>query len=73
MVVPDKLKVVVGSMACIWQARSYIGRPRDCIGRPWGVLGDLGVAMVGPEGVCGSLKVVMGSLGAALGSLGLPG
>ena len=36
-------------------------------------MGDLGVAMVGPEGVCGSLRVVMGSLGVALGSLGLPG
>ena len=38
-----------------------------------GVLGGLGVAMVGPEVVCGSLRGVMGNLGVALGSLGLPG
>ena len=38
-----------------------------------GVLGCFGVAMVGPEVVCGSLRGVMANLGVALRSLGLPG
>ena len=38
-----------------------------------GVLGGLRVAMFGPEAVCGNLRGVMGNLGVALGSLGLPG
>ena len=72
-VVLDNLKVVVGGLVCSWQAGNYIGRPWDCIGQPLGVLGGLGLAMVGPEVVCGSLRVVMGSRGVALGSLGLSG
>ena len=43
------------------------------LGNLWGVLGGLGVAMVGPGVVCGSLRVVTGSHVDALGSLGLPG
>ena len=72
--------VVLDNLIVDWAAWLAVGRPGVisgglgiALGGLLCVLGCLGVARVGPEVVCGSLRGVMGNLGVALGSLGLPG